>query len=151
VNPQEIEIALASGSADLAAVRSFYGGVRYRGGMGAGDRILVVRQVGSIIAAAKLSTENEILVLRGMYVSEPLRGQGIGSRLLARVSDEIGFSACWCIPYTHLERFYSRIGFRVRGGMEVPEVLSARMQRYVSAGREVTIMGRPAGWVPESA
>ena len=144
------EIALADAN-DLAAVQSFYSSVGYSGCLSADDRILYASQARSIVAAVRLSSEADTLVLRGMYVAEPLRGAGIGSKLLERISAEIASSACWCIPYTHLEGFYSRIGFSVCERGEIPEFLAARKKRYASAGREVTIMQRPEGWVSRSA
>jgi len=137
-------------AADLAAVRLFYSSVGYTGGVESNDRILVLRQAGSLVAAVRVSPEHDTIVLRGMYVSEHLRGQGIGSKLLERVGGEIGNSACWCVPFTHLERFYSRIGFRAVVSGETPGFLSARKRRYIAAGREVMVMLRPAGWVSES-
>ena len=144
------EIALANAT-DLAAVQSFYSSVGYSGGPNADDRVLYASQARSIVAAVRLSSEADTLVLRGMYVAEPLRGAGIGSKLLERISAEIASSACWCIPYTHLEGFYSRIGFSVCERGEIPEFLAARKKRYASTGREVTIMQRPEGWVSRSA
>lgn len=145
VDSQRIEMALA-GAADLAAVRSFYGSVGYGGGLSGNDHVLLASRARSIVAAARLSREHGELVLRGMYVAEPLRGAGIGSRLLERISAEIGSSACWCIPYTRLEVFYARIGFRDCGSGAIPGFLSVRRIRYTSAGHEVMIMGRPEGW-----
>jgi N-acetylglutamate synthase-like GNAT family acetyltransferase len=139
-----IEISLACAD-DLAAVQSFYSSVDYGCGLRSGDRVLVAKQARSIVAAVRLSSEADTLVLRGMYVAEPLRGAGIGSKLLERTSSEIGSSACWCIPYVYLERFYSRIGFHVCENEEVPEFLAVRKKRYVSAGREVTIMNKSEG------
>jgi N-acetylglutamate synthase-like GNAT family acetyltransferase len=146
---QNIEIALAE-TAELTAIQSFYSNVGYSCGLNTDDRILVARQDRSIVAAVRLSWEADTLVLRGMYVAEPLRGAGIGSKMLERISAEIGSPACWCVPYTHLEDFYSRIGFSVCEGAEIPEFLAARMKRYASAGRKVTIMNRPEGWVSRS-
>lgn len=142
---QQYEITRTSDD-DLGAVQSFYSSVSYSAGLNAADRILVARQARSIVAAVRLSLEADTLVLRGMYVAESLRGTGVGSKLLDRVSTEIGSSVCYCVPYTHLEGFYSRIGFQVCGGEEVPEFLAVRKKRYASAGREVTIMKRPGGW-----
>ena len=147
---QHIEITLAD-TADLATVRSFYSSVGYSAGLNADDRILVASRARLIVAAVRLSWEADTLVLRGMYVAEPLRGAGIGSKLLERISAEIASSACWCVPYTHLEGFYSRIGFSVCERGEIPEFLAARKKRYASSGRQVTIMQRPAGWVSRSA
>ena len=140
---QHIEITLAD-TADLAAVQSFYSSVGYSAGLNADDRILVASRARLIVAAVRLSWEADTLVLRGMYVAEPLRGAGIGSKLLERISAEIASSACWCVPYTHLEGFYSRIGFSVCERGEIPEFLAARKKRYASSGRQVTIMQRPA-------
>ena len=146
---QHIEITLAD-TADLAAVQSFYSSVGYSAGLNADDRILVASRARSIVAAVRLSWGADTLVLRAMYVAESLRGAGIGSKLLEQISSEIASSACWCIPYTHLEGFYSRIGFSVCERGEIPEFLAARKKRYASAGREVTIMQRPEGWVSRS-
>lgn len=142
----QIEIASA-GAGDLAAVRVFYSSVGYGGGIGAEDQVLIARQGGSIVAAVKLSPEGDTLVLRGMYVAEPLRGRGIGSDLLERIAAKIGSSSCWCVPYVHLERFYARIGFRADEHGEAPGFLIVRRERYRSAGHDVTIMRRPAGRV----
>jgi GNAT superfamily N-acetyltransferase len=141
-NPH-LDISLA-GPTDLPAVRSFYADVGYGGGLDATDRILVGRGDDAIIAAVRLSRENGTLVLRGMYVAAPLRGLGIGRALLDRVSVEIGPSCCWCIPFSHLEKFYARIGFGVLEGGEIPEFLAARKDRYEAAGHDVVIMCRPA-------
>lgn len=142
---QHIEIILADAS-DLAAVQSFYSSVGYLGGLSADDRVLVARRTHLIVAAVRLSSEADTLVLRGMYVAEKLRGAGIGWKLLERTSTEIGASACWCIPYAHLEDFYSRIGFLTCERRAIPEFLAARKKRYETAGRKVTTMHRPQGW-----
>ena len=131
-------------TADLACVQSFYASVGYGGGAHPGDRLLVSREGQSIVAAARLCTEDGTLVLRGMYVAEGRRGQGIGSRLLESISEAIGSSECWCIPYTHLTGFYSRIGFQVCEGETIPPFLAERWERYTGNGQKVVIMKRPA-------
>ena len=128
---------------DLAGVQSFYAGVGYGGGVHPGDRLLVSRVEQSIVAAARLCTEGGTLVLRGMYVAEGQRGQGIGSRLLESILVAIGSSECWCIPYTHLTGFYSRIGFQVCEGETIPPFLAERWERYTGNGQKVVIMKRP--------
>jgi N-acetylglutamate synthase-like GNAT family acetyltransferase len=140
----EISQALKS---DLSAVKSFYSSVGYGGGVGDQDQVLICRQGRVVVAAVKLSPEGGTLVLRGMYVSAALRGQGIGARLLERISEKIGSSRCWCIPYTHLERFYSGIGFSTVESGEAPNFLKARLAGYVAAGHAVLIMSRPESWV----
>jgi GNAT superfamily N-acetyltransferase len=83
----QIEFTLV-GESDLDALQSFYSSVGYGGGLKADDLVLVARRGDTIVATAKLSPNGDTLVLRGMYVSEPLRGLGIGAALLERVSKE---------------------------------------------------------------
>ena len=139
-----IEIIQAE-TADPAAVRSFYSSVGYGCDLKSDDRIIVAIQDQSIVAAARLCFESDTLVLRGMYVAEMFRGMGIGLLLLERISKEIGSSSCWCIPYSDLESFYSRIGFRVGCG-EIPAFLAIREKKYLAAGQEVMVMQRPRNW-----
>jgi predicted N-acetyltransferase YhbS len=77
-----------------------------------------------------------------MYVAEGRRGQGIGSRLLESISGAIGSSGCWCIPYSHLTEFYSRIGFYVCDEEAIPPFLVERWERYTGSGQKVVIMKR---------
>ena len=126
---------------DQAGVRSFYNRVGYGGGVYPDDRLLVVRDNRSIVAAVRLCDEEGFLVLRGMYVAEERRGQGLGSRLLESTSSAIGSSECWCVPYTSLTGFYSRIGFQK--SESIPAFLKARCERYTESGQLVTVMQRP--------
>lgn len=126
---------------DLTAADSFYEGVGYRGGSHPGDRLLVARDNQGIVAAVRLCIEEGALVLRGMYVAEGLRGQGLGSILLESASAAIGSDECWCVPYAHLKAFYSRIGFQEEVEA-TPVFLLERRARYLSNGHEVTVMRR---------
>ena len=146
-NPQ-LDLSLAGGT-DLPSVRTFYESVGYGGGLDPADRILVGRRDDAIIAAVRLRREMNTLVLRGMYVAAPLRGQGVGRALLDGVSVEIGGSCCWCLPFSRLENFYARIGFGIPEGGEIPEFLVARKDRYEAAGHDVVIMVRPARTSPQ--
>ena len=131
-------------AADLAAVASFYETVGYSGGVHPGDRILVGILDGRIVAAVRLCAEEGILVLRGMYVAEHLRGQGLGAKLLHFTSSQIGPDECWCVPYVHLTEFYSRIGFCVCATGSAPDFLAERLARYTKSGHDVAIMRRQA-------
>ncbi len=76
-------------------------------------------------AVRQFRAESSILVLRGMYVSEERQRQGLGTRLLALASSEIGSAECWCVPYAHLVEFYSRIGCRLGAS---PHLLRTRLE-----------------------
>lgn len=137
---KKLEIAITS---DLAGVESFYREVGYGGGAHPGDRLLVAQQGQTIVAAVRLCPENDALVLRGMYVAEDRRGQGIGSKLLEATSTAIGSSECWCIPYAHLVGFYSRAGFAACEAEASPQFLAERWKKYTGDGMSVVIMRRP--------
>lgn len=136
---EQIEFAETS---DVAGVQSFYLSVEYDGGVQPGDRMLVARTVHSIVGAVRLCLEHDTLVLRGMYVAEERRGLGIGTGLLDKTSASIGSSECWCIPYTRLTDFYSRIGFRVCEEGAIPPFLVERWERYTAGGKQVVVMKR---------
>lgn len=142
LNPHREQIEFAE-TADAVGVQAFYLSVEYGGGVQPDDRLLVARADHSIVGAVRLCVEHGVLVLRGMYVAEERRGLGIGTGLLASTSAAIGSSECWCIPYTRLTDFYSRIGFRVCGGDLAPTFLAERRERYTAAGRNVVVMKRP--------
>lgn len=137
--PDQIVIAATS---DLAGVQSFYMQVGYGVGLHPGDRLLIAKAAQSIVAAVRLCTEGGTLVLRGMYVAGERRGQGIGTRLLQSLPAEIGSSECWCIPYTHLTGFYSRIGFHLCEGDSIPPFLADRRTKYLASGKDVVVMKR---------
>jgi GNAT superfamily N-acetyltransferase len=105
----------------------------------------VARVDQTIVAAVRLCAEGGALVLRGMYVADDRRGQGIGTRLLDSIPAVIGSSDCWCIPYAHLTNFYSRIGFRVHEGEDIPPFLAERQGRYTAGGKKVVVMKMPKG------
>lgn len=127
---------------DLPEVAAFYQSVGYSGVARAEDEIHVGREQGRIVGVVRLCEEESVLVLRGMYVAADRRGQGVGPALLAAVSRGIGERACWCVPYSHLERFYSHAGFRTVDASEAPPFLNERAERYRANGQEVVISHR---------
>ena len=125
-------------------VRGFYESVGYGGGVGDSDVVYIERRGDEIVGAARLCGEKGLLVLRGMYVAETLRGSGIGSRLLQAADGEIGNRTCWCVSYRYLSRFYLAASFVECPASEAPPFLAERCGRYAEAGADVLIMKRPA-------
>jgi GNAT superfamily N-acetyltransferase len=82
----------------------------------------------------RLAPEHGTPVLRGMQVHPDHRRQGVGSKLLARISEELGESSCYCIPYAHLVQFYSQIGFDVIEITLAPPFLKERLESYQARG-----------------
>jgi N-acetylglutamate synthase-like GNAT family acetyltransferase len=92
---------------------------------------------GEVVAVAKLALEEDVLVLRGVQITEAWRGHGIGKRLLAVVASHLT-EPCFVIPYGHLERFYAAAGFhRIESG--IPPFLADRCAKYRSKGDDVFV------------
>ena len=134
------------GAEVLVEVSQFYERVGYTGGIQDSDVVCLERQDHELVGVVKLCKEEGVLVLRGLYVSEDLRGTGVGTRLLRAVSKTIGKQECWCIPYQYLLDFYSTAGFSKCGESEAPEFLVERCRKYVSTGMDVVLMKRPVGF-----
>ena len=106
--------------------------------------MLEARHSGKLLGVARLSDENGVLVLRGMYVEAASQRQGVGGRLLEAAERQIGTRECWCVPFAHLKEFYSRIGFAECAPDSVPGFLDERLREYRNSGHRVIIMKRAA-------
>jgi len=136
----------------LQLVNKFYKSCRYSAKAGRGDLVFCVRSKGIIIAALKLvpqeiqsiNASQSWLFLRGMCVDPSLRGCGVGQFLLQSIADEIGSTASYCFPFTHLERFYASIGFVLRdpSDLTIPPLVRQSYERLISQGRKVHLMTR---------
>jgi len=124
---------------DIAA---FYAKVGYEKSPPATDSVLGAYDQGKLVGASRLAEEKGVLVLRGMYVETESQGRGIGRQMLAAATGEIRSRECWCIPYEHLEGFYSQVGFRECSPELAPDFLQERLNRYQESGRRVMIMRR---------
>jgi N-acetylglutamate synthase-like GNAT family acetyltransferase len=138
-------ITIRGGSeADLAAANDFYQSCEAAGRARPGDRILFAKTASEIIGVVRLCPENGHLVLRGMRVRDDQQRRGLGRKILLAVEEWIGDAECFCLPYTHLERFYGTMGFELVPPKELPEHLQKRMADYSDRGLSVIGMKRPA-------
>lgn len=142
----QLEIRRAS-ARDIPQVQQFYTGRGYGGGIAPSDTVLLAEQGGQLIGVVRLAPEHGTTVLRGMQVHPDHQRQGVGSRLLARIAEELGKSSCYCIPYAHLVQFYSQIGFDVMEPSQSPEFLKERLESYRARGdgRNYLLMHRRVG------
>ena len=115
---------------ELDKVLEFYKTCSYSGGATQDDLIICAEMDNIIVAVVRLCNENQTLVLRGMQVDKQFQRQGIGKKLLSRLDKIIDTQTCYCIPYGHLEKFYSSIGFKKVDSNKIPDHLFKRLCKY---------------------
>jgi GNAT superfamily N-acetyltransferase len=125
--------------ADVGAANDFYQSCESAGRAQPGDRILFAETASEIMGLVRLCPENGHLILRGMRVRSDQQRRGVGRQLLFAAEEWIGDAECFCLPYTHLERFYGTIGFKLVPPEALPKYLQNRMAQY--SGRGLSIIG----------
>ena len=127
---------------ELDAVAHLYHATGYPGRANADDRTLVALIEAAIVGVVRLCCEHGVMVLRGMRVADSHQGRGIGTALLRELEPLLANQDCYCLPFSHLERFYSSIGFEVLQDRLVPAFLAERAARYRSKGEAISSMVR---------
>ncbi len=86
-----------------------------------------------IVGVCRLCIEDGTPLLRSMIIHAPLRSQKIGAKILesfAEYLDQNNLGPTYCIPYTHLDKFYGLIDFKVIKEEDSPKFLQERIQKY---------------------
>jgi N-acetylglutamate synthase-like GNAT family acetyltransferase len=123
-------------------VTGFYHDNGYGATVSPSDCVLMAEVENKIVGVVRICEESDTVVLRGMQVAPGFRTRGIGTALLGEVSELIGDRECYCLPYTHLQEFYSRIGFHTVGPERTPGFLKNRRDEYEAKGLDVVVMFR---------
>lgn len=118
------------GSDQIAACNDFYKSVKYFHPILKTDIVITATVNSKIIGIVRLACENNLLVLRGMQVSEDFQKKGVGSLLLKELVQHIGSQECYCLPYDWLEKFYEQIGFYKIDDNQLPIILRKRLRKY---------------------
>lgn len=120
----------------------FYKRNNYKGKVKSTDRVwVVVDSDAQIIGAARFCHNAGLSILRGVWVEECLRQQGIGSQLLHALKLSGDIEGCYCFPYLYLEAFYQKQGFRLVE--QAPASLQKLLTRYNHHEEKVILMGMP--------
>lgn len=128
---------------ELAEVNAFYACVGYLDGAREEDRIWVARRGGGLLAAVRICPQPEgYILMRGLYVAQNAQRRQLGTQLARAALADAAGRVCYCIPFTHLETFYHRVGFIRIHPKHAPEKVADRLQRYLDQGLEVILMRR---------
>ena len=133
------------GPDEQPSIEAFYRECGYDSPLDSSDKILIAEENGKIEAGLRICHEGGVLVLRGMYVREELRGRGIGSRLLRFTDSEIASDTCYCIPFANLESFYEMAGFLRIDPEQAPTFLRQRLDLYLDSLKLDVILMRRSG------
>lgn len=126
----------------FAELQTFYQSCGYMGRISPNDVVFAARENGAVVGTVRLVEESGVLVLRGMYVASNRQHRGIGRRLLAAIERAIGGRECFCIPFSHLENFYGKIGFVKIKESRAPIHLQARLKEYRALSKKIIILRR---------
>ncbi|MEH6534605.1 MAG: GNAT family N-acetyltransferase [Photobacterium frigidiphilum] len=93
-----------------------------------------------IICVVRFKQFENIQLLTGMLVHPEFREQGLAKNLLAATKTQINCKPCYCFAFRELVPIYSNANFHLVDKIELPEVLSNRLIRYISSGKDLVAM-----------
>lgn len=105
-----------------------------------GDLIYTATLNTKLVAALRLHPVNNCYLLRSMCVGAELRHQGIGSKLLSYLQNQLNSIECYCFPYSHLQKFYLQGGFVLVSTDNAPQAITDKFNRYLSNGKDICLM-----------
>jgi N-acetylglutamate synthase-like GNAT family acetyltransferase len=97
------------------------------------EELVVAYADQKFIGSVRLCNENDVWMLRTMYIAESHQRRGLGLKILNRFRqrvEEKNLTEVYCIPYAHLEDFYGSIGFKKIEDNQVPGFLQDRIAGY---------------------
>lgn len=122
-----------------SALAQFYKRNQYQGKVKANDNIWIMTDNDKqIVGAARLCRQAGFILLRGVWIEQTLRAQGLGSQFLQNLKCAGILDGCYCFPYLHLESFYRRLGFCIVE--QVPASLQLLLKRYNRHKVQVLLM-----------
>ena len=129
---------------ELNQLADFYTLCGYGGAFNSEDTVFYLLQNKTLSAVVRIAEEEGHWVLRGMQVLPDLRGQQLGKTLLKYMLPELSQNQrpCYCLPHSHLVRFYGEAGFVIAAPINSPNFLINRKQKYHKQGLSIELMVR---------
>jgi N-acetylglutamate synthase-like GNAT family acetyltransferase len=141
-----MRIEAAPGHEVHQAVNTFYASNGSNAKARPDDLFFLAMEGDSVIGCVRYCVENEVPMLRTMRVTQAWQRQGVGLALLTRFVgyiDEHRIRDVFCLPYSHLDRFYGLRGFMTLPIDQAPVFLQERLQIYDPTGALYICMKRP--------
>ena len=128
---------------EICTVERFYQARNYGGGrVDPKDRILATWDGEEIVGVVRISYEHGFACLRGMQVHPGYQRNGLGTKILYYLMPTLDLDRCYCLPYSHLVRFYQQVGFNLTDRKSLPVELGHRLQSYIQRGLNIVPMVR---------
>lgn len=126
--------------ADIALVQNFYKQTSYKSADSTlpQDEIIAAYQADEVIGLYRLCHEGDVCVLRGFYVLEAYRGNGIGTAMLQALHKIAYGKDVYLICMNNRNSFYAKAGFRLAGN-DVSEMLLQRKNKYNNPGMNILL------------
>ena len=128
--------------AEYPRIRAAYTAWGYIGCVAPDDVVYIAERGEALLGVVRRTLEHEVTMLRGMYIAPTEQRHGIGSQLLNAFVAELHDVECYCVPLSHLRKFYGRAGFGPSTDTAAPEFLRERVTTYRGRGLDVLIMRR---------
>ncbi|WP_372831855.1 GNAT family N-acetyltransferase [Pontibacterium sp.] len=124
---------------ELYLLNRFYKRNGHKGKADSRDKAYWLKTDDKTIAAVRFTPTAEGTLLRGLWVAQELRGQGLGGILLQACSSYWKQQACYCFPYQHLQEFYAKAGF-APADESTPPQYQKQLIRYQQRGEDLILM-----------
>ncbi|WP_461538387.1 GNAT family N-acetyltransferase [Spongorhabdus nitratireducens] len=123
----------------LGLVNRFYKANGHKGKCGREDRVYVARSLQGIVAAVRFTLKGRAWLLRGLWVAQDKRRQGLGYQLLGYCLPKFS-EPVWCYPYAYLITFYRKAGFLEQGCESAPDNIASPWRMYRMRGESFALM-----------
>ena len=123
---------MAEYSQNIDELRDFYLIFNNTGPVTSDDDIILANLRDRIVGTVRLSQENGVYIMRGMFVHEAFQKQAIGRKMLSVFEEHLknrDISQAFLIRGPHLEAFYGQIGFH-KTDSSAPQFLMERSRSY---------------------
>lgn len=104
------------------------------------DLFFVAVEDNQIIGVVRYCVEEGTSLLRSMLVHSEKRGKALGQQIIydfERYLEENHIQETYCIAYSHLDKFYNIVGFKIIEPSEAPEFLYQRYLEYIKKACEL--------------
>ena len=123
-------------------LNAFYVAQGYHSDWSVIERAFVAMVNNNFVGSVKVERSNGISILRGMYISNDFQGDKLGTRLIKYIEPILNETVSYCMPFSHLDKFYAQIGFKKVNLNLFPDFLQQRYVGYENKGYKIIPMMR---------